>query len=742
MATSNNVGITQTTNILPVQALYDPTTLAFVTFIGPAGLPFTSAAGGVSSVQVSGGTTGLTTSGGPIVSSGTITLGGTLAVGSGGTGATTNAGALTNLLPSQSGNAGYFLKTDGTNVTWAQGGSGLTIVTDNTTNASRYLAFTSATSGVITTENVSTGLTFNPSSNTLTTTTFVGALTGNASTATTATTATNLAGGASGSLPYQSASGVTTFLAAGSNGQYLVLSGGVPSWGTISTVSSFSGGTTGLTPNTATTGAVTLAGTLAVANGGTGVTSSSGSSSVVLRDTNANATANIFYSGFTNTAAAGTTTTLLASSTPNYVVTGSGGQTFKLPDATTLSAGIIYTFNNNQTSGAITVNNNSGTLIVSVPSGGFVTLTLLTNSTAAGTWDYHFGVPANASWSTNTLNWAGSITNTTWNGVAIGAIYGGTSQTTYTTGDTLYASASNTLSKLAIGSTNQVLTVSGGVPTWANVQSATTITDDTSTASTRYINFTSATSGSLSTIYTSSTKLQYTPSTGTLTTTAFSGSGASLTSLNASNISSGTVGTSYISGSYTGITGVGTLTAGTWTASLIGATYGGTGVNNGSNTITLGGSFTTSGAFTTTLTVTANTNVTLPTTGTLATLAGSETFTNKTLTNPTITAYLETAPALANSSTAVTLSLSSGTVLSYTLTGNCTFTMPTATSGTSFILKVIQDGTGSRTATFTGVKWPGGTAPTITTTASTGLDILSFVCINSVWYGTYAQAFA
>ena len=742
MATSNNVGITQTTNILPVQALYDPTTLAFVTFIGPAGLPFTSAAGGVSSVQVSGGTTGLTTSGGPIVSSGTITLGGTLAVGSGGTGATTNAGALTNLLPSQSGNAGYFLKTDGTNVTWAQGGSGLTIVTDNTTNASRYLAFTSATSGVITTENVSTGLTFNPSSNTLTTTTFVGALTGNASTATTATTATNLAGGASGSLPYQSASGVTTFLAAGSNGQYLVLSGGVPSWGTISTVSSFSGGTTGLTPNTATTGAVTLAGTLAVANGGTGVTSSSGSSSVVLRDTNANASANIFYSGFTNTAAAGTTTTLLASSTPNWVVTGSGGQTFQLPNATTLSAGIIYTFNNNQTSGSITVNNNSGTLIVSVPSGGFVTLTLLTNSTAAGTWDYHFGVPTNASWSTNTLNWAGSITNTTWNGVAIGAIYGGTSQTTYTTGDTLYASASNTLSKLAIGSTNQVLTVSGGVPTWANVQSATTITDDTSTASTRYINFTSATSGGLSTIYTSSTKLQYTPSTGTLTTTAFSGSGASLTSLNASNISSGTVGTSYISGSYTGITGVGTLTAGTWTASLIGATYGGTGVNNGSNTITLGGSFTTSGAFTTTLTVTANTNVTLPTTGTLATLAGSETFTNKTLTNPTITAYLETAPALTNSSTAVTLSLSSGTVLSYTLTGNCTFTMPTATSGTSFILKVIQDGTGSRTATFTGVKWPAGTAPTITTTASTGLDILSFVCINSVWYGTYAQAFA
>ena len=113
-----------------------------------------------------------------------------------------------------------------------------------------------------------------------------------------------------------------------------------------------------------------------------------------------------------------------------------------------------------------------------------------------------------------------------------------------------------------------------------------------------------------------------------------------------------------------------------------------------------------------------------------------------TLSNPTITAYLETAPAIANSSTAVTLALASGTVLSYTLTGNCTFTMPTATSGTSFMVKLIQDGTGGRTATFTGVKWPGGTAPTITTTATTGTDLLSFVCINTIWYGNAAQAFA
>jgi hypothetical protein len=130
-------------------------------------------------------------------------------------------------------------------------------------------------------------------------------------------------------------------------------------------------------------------------------------------------------------------------------------------------------------------------------------------------------------------------------------------------------------------------------------------------------------------------------------------------------------------------------------------------------------------------------NYTTTGTGTVLALAATPT-----ITNPTITAYLETAPAIANSSTAVTLALASGTVLSYTLTGNCTFTMPATTNGTSFIVRLIQDATGGRTATFTGVKWPGGTVPTITTTASTGVDIISFVCIASIWYGNAAQAFA
>jgi hypothetical protein len=51
-----------------------------------------AATGTVTSVDVSGGTTGLTTSGGPITGSGTITIAGTLAVANGGTGVTTSTG--------------------------------------------------------------------------------------------------------------------------------------------------------------------------------------------------------------------------------------------------------------------------------------------------------------------------------------------------------------------------------------------------------------------------------------------------------------------------------------------------------------------------------------------------------------------------------------------------------------------------------------------------------------------------
>jgi len=68
------------------------------------------------------------------------------------------------------------------------------------------------------------------------------------------------------------------------------------------------------------------------------------------------------------------------------------------------------------------------------------------------------------------------------------------------------------------GTSGQVLTSAGAgaVPTWTSA-SAATITDDTTTNAVRYVSFTAASSGSLSTLYTSSTKLKYNPSTGALT---------------------------------------------------------------------------------------------------------------------------------------------------------------------------------------------------------------------------------
>jgi len=113
-----------------------------------------------------------------------------------------------------------------------------------------------------------------------------------------------------------------------------------------------------------------------------------------------------------------------------------------------------------------------------------------------------------------------------------------------------------------------------------------------------------------------------------------------------------------------------------------------------------------------------------------------------TITNPTVTNYVESPVAIGNSGTTQTLSLTSGTFQTVTLTGNCTFTMPTATAGKSFILILVQDGTGGRTATFTSVKWPSGTAPTITTTATTGRDIITFFADGTNWYGAAVQNFS
>ena len=112
------------------------------------------------------------------------------------------------------------------------------------------------------------------------------------------------------------------------------------------------------------------------------------------------------------------------------------------------------------------------------------------------------------------------------------------------------------------------------------------------------------------------------------------------------------------------------------------------------------------------------------------------------ITSPVLKDYAETVYAGGNTSTAVTLAETNGNVQTFTMTGNCTFTMPSGAglpAGASITLILTQDGTGSRTGTFTGVKWAGGTAVTLTTTATTGIDIITFYTFNGgaspVWYG-------
>ena len=105
--------------------------------------------------------------------------------------------------------------------------------------------------------------------------------------------------------------------------------------------------------------------------------------------------------------------------------------------------------------------------------------------------------------------------------------------------------------------------------------------------------------------------------------------------------------------------------------------------------------------------------------------------------------YTEGVVAIGTVGATHTFDLANGTVQTATLTSApaCTFTMPTATAGKSFVLLIKQPASGSTTtATFTGVKWSGGTAPTITATLGR-LDVISFFADGTNWYGSFVQNF-
>lgn len=187
---------------------------------------------------------------------------------------------------------------------------------------------------------------------------------------------------------------------------------------------------------------------------------------------------------------------------------------------------------------------------VAATNGGTGTTTVATGDLLYGSGTNTWGkLAAGAGYKSLVMNAGG--TNVEWNAVALnqsGAVSGtlptgngGTGLTTYTLGDLIYSSATNTLAKLA-GNTTTTKTFLVQTGAGGGVSAA--------------------------------------PSWGTIAAADVSGLAASATTdtTNAANITTGTLPVARLNGSYTGITGVGTIAAGTWNGTAVGAAYGGTGV--------------------------------------------------------------------------------------------------------------------------------------------------------------------
>lgn len=118
-----------------------------------------------------------------------------------------------------------------------------------------------------------------------------------------------------------------------------------------------------------------------------------------------------FAASQTNTVGSVSDVTLTRNSTYFQTTTGSTAQNYILPDATTLAVGWAFDFNNNMTGdAAVTVKANGGSTIATVPAGGRAVVFAIAVSTAAGSWDFHYLVPSNASWGTAGLSVTGTLT--------------------------------------------------------------------------------------------------------------------------------------------------------------------------------------------------------------------------------------------------------------------------------------------------------------------------------------------